>query len=125
LGSLGRRESGQHILHIFKGIDAKAFASLDDTHDCSSGVTTFSEWFLRFMKIGLPGCMQGAGYIRLPMVIIILCFGVLRLLIALYLTNFSTLGANGTWIAMASTSVLAGVLMALAFKWGRWKHQIV
>jgi len=41
LRSLGRREPGQHILDVFKRIDAKTLASFDDTHDGGSGVTTF------------------------------------------------------------------------------------
>ena len=41
LGSFGRRKPGQHILHVFKGIDVKALAGLDDTHDRGGSVTTF------------------------------------------------------------------------------------
>jgi Na+-driven multidrug efflux pump len=78
----------------------------------------FATWFI------LSGAMQGAGYTRLPMIITILCFIVIRLPAAWYFT-VSGYGANGTWIAMALTSVIAGILMAIAFKWGNWKHQVV
>jgi len=41
LGSLSRREPGQHVFHIFKGIDTEAFTSFNDTHDGGSRLTTF------------------------------------------------------------------------------------
>ncbi len=41
LRSLGRRESGQNIFHIFKRIDAQALASFDNAHDRGGGITTF------------------------------------------------------------------------------------
>ena len=39
--SLRRRESGQHILHVFKRIDAETLASLDEAHDGGSGMSAF------------------------------------------------------------------------------------
>ena len=39
--SLRRRESGQHILYVFKRIDAETLASLDEAHDGGSGMSAF------------------------------------------------------------------------------------
>ncbi len=73
----------------------------------------------------LSGAMQGAGYTRLPMILTVVCLCILRLAVAWYLTVVLQFGANGTWFAMAATSVLAGVLMIMTFKWGRWKEQTI
>ena len=77
------------------------------------------------ISIILSGAMQGAGYTRIPMAITIICFDILRLAASWYLTVNLNMGANGTWIAMASTSVLSGILMIAAFKYGRWQQQVV
>jgi putative MATE family efflux protein len=79
----------------------------------------FAVWFI------LAGAMQGAGYTKLPMMITVLTLTVLRLIVAWCLTVTSGYGANGTWMASALTSVLAGVFMMVAFKWGRWQEQTV
>ncbi len=79
----------------------------------------FAIWFI------LCGAMQGAGYTRLPMIVTIICLGVARVLGSWYLTSVANFGANGTWIAMALTSVLAGVIMSIVFKLGQWKYHHV
>lgn len=79
----------------------------------------FGSWFI------LCGAMQGAGYTRLPMIVTIICLGLLRVLGAWYLTSGANFGANGTWIAMAFTSILAGVVMSIVFKLERWKYHPV
>jgi putative MATE family efflux protein len=73
----------------------------------------------------LSGAMQGAGYTRVPMLLTVFCLCILRLAVAYYLSVILGYGANGTWIAMAGTSVIAGVLMLAVFKWGRWKEQTI
>jgi Na+-driven multidrug efflux pump len=35
------------------------------------------------------------------------------------------LDAMGAWIAMNLASIVAGILAVIAFKMGRWKHQVV
>ena len=79
----------------------------------------FNIWFI------LSGAMQGAAYTKVPMILTIICFFVVRLALAWYLTVVAGFGANGTWIAMAATSVLAAVLMFALFKAGKWKHQTI
>jgi putative MATE family efflux protein len=79
----------------------------------------FTIWFI------LSGAMQGAAYTRVPMYITIICYCVFRLSLAWYLTINAGLGANGTWIAMALSSVLAAVLTVMSFQQGKWKNQIV
>ena len=39
--NFGRREPGQYILHVFKRINAEAFAGFDDAHDSSSSAAAF------------------------------------------------------------------------------------
>jgi putative MATE family efflux protein len=79
----------------------------------------FCIWFV------FTGAMQGAGYTKIPMIITIVCFCVLRLGLAWYLTVNINLGANGTWIATAISSVIAAIWMTLLFKFGKWKEQKV
>ncbi len=73
----------------------------------------------------LSGAMQGAAYTRIPMMITIICYCVFRLSLAWYLTVQVGLGANGTWIAMALSTVVAAVLTMASFQQGKWKHQSV
>jgi len=77
------------------------------------------------VSVILSGAMQGAGYTRVPMAITVICFDIVRLAAAWYLTVALGMGANGTWIAMAGTSILSGICMIWAFKQGHWKHQLV
>ena len=41
LRSLGGWKSGQNIFEIFAGIDVEALASLNQAHDCGSGLAAF------------------------------------------------------------------------------------
>lgn len=79
----------------------------------------FTIWFI------LSGAMQGAAYTRVPMYITVICYCLFRLSLAWYLTVIVGLGANGTWIAMALSSVLAAILTVLSFQQGKWKHQTI
>lgn len=79
----------------------------------------FAVWFI------FAGAMQGAGYTKVPMIITIICLFVIRLILSWYLTVICHFGANGTWLAMAISTVLAMLLMTIDFMLGKWKHQIV
>ncbi len=79
----------------------------------------FTVWFI------FSGAMQGGAYTKVPMIITIISFCIVRLSLAWYLTVIAGFGANGTWIAMALSSVLTTLLMVLIFKFGKWKHQTV
>src|SRR5271156_2793583 len=41
LRSLGGRESGQHVFHVFKWIEAQPLACFDQTHDRCGSLSTF------------------------------------------------------------------------------------
>ena len=107
------------IANLVSSDIAVAAASVDYLHSIA-----WSEP-LAAISIIFSGAMQGAGYTRVPMTIIIICLDILRLAAAWYLTVNLSLGANATWIVMAITSAMAGIAMALTFKYGRWKHQTV
>jgi len=71
----------------------------------------FAVWLI------LSGAMQGAAATRGPMVATVLCFNGLRLGAAWMLSISCDLGAHGTWIAMAVSTVAAGLMMM--WQWRR------
>jgi putative MATE family efflux protein len=91
----------------------------------------------------LIGAMQGAGDTKEPMRISILSLWGLRVPMAIILALPTGkvllsigavgialpygvgLGANGAWIALASTQGLQGILAAILFNRGRWKNTVV
>jgi len=123
------------IINIFVAIILCCFASgIANLVSNDAAVAAASADYLRViawtepfvaLSLILSGAMQGAGYTRLPMAITVMCFVILRLSASWYFTVNLGMGNNGTWIAMALTSVLSGVLMTAVFKYGRWKQQMV
>jgi Na+-driven multidrug efflux pump len=75
------------------------------------------------MWLILFGAMQGAGYTKWPMWIGTLGMTAFRLPLAWYLTLSLHLGPSGTWLAMALSTVLVGILALWRFKTGVWKTQ--
>lgn len=73
----------------------------------------------------LAGAMQGAGYTRWPMIATVFALVVFRLPLAWYLTITLGMGPTGTWISLAISSVLVGLVHVFQFKRGSWKHQEV
>jgi len=73
----------------------------------------------------LMGAMNGAGYTRWPMWASVACLTGIRLPLAWYLTVTLGYGPIGTWVAIASTCVVVGLLHIWCFRSGAWKLQKV
>lgn len=97
-------------------------------------VIEYSAQYLKVLGLSCPfisfwlvlfGAMQGAGYTRWPMwATAVLLIGV-RVPLAWYLTVEAGLGPLGTWISLASTTVLVGFVAMWRFSTGIWKRQKV
>ena len=87
-------------------------------------VVGLSEPFVAIWLI-LFGAMRGAGYTRWPMLASAVCLIGVRLPLAWYLTIPLKLGPIGTWLSLAISSVLVGVIAIWRFKTGVWKTQQV
>lgn len=77
------------------------------------------------MWLILVGALQGAGYTRWPMVATVIILVLIRLPLAWHLTVTCGMGAMGTWISLAFSSVLVGLVLAWQFKFCSWKTQEV
>lgn len=84
-------------------------------------INAISEPFLAVNMV-LRGALQGAGDTRTPAIISVSTMWVFRLPLAYLLANTLGYGAVGAWIAMSVTTCLSGILMALWFRWGTWRH---
>ncbi len=73
----------------------------------------FASWLI------LSGCLQGAGSTRYPMLVTIVAFDLVRIGLAWYLSIHLGMGAGGTWIAMASSTVVAAIWMI--YLWTRYE----
>jgi putative MATE family efflux protein len=87
-------------------------------------IVGLSEPFVAVWLI-LSGALNGAGYTRWTMWATVICFSVIRLPLAWYLTVGRDMGPVGTWYAIAVTSVAVGLLLIWRFKTGVWKLQQV
>jgi Na+-driven multidrug efflux pump len=65
--------------------------------------------------------MQGAGYTKWPMWVGTIAMTVLRLPLAWLLTLTLHMGPQGTWLAMALSTVVVGILAVWRFNTGVWK----
>ncbi len=84
-------------------------------------INAIAEPFLAINMV-LRGALQGAGETRVPMWIMLFTQWILRLPLTWLLSITMGYGVVGAWISMASTQVLSGILIAIAFKWGRWRE---
>ena len=98
------------------------------THEAA--VVPLIVWYLRIMAVSEPflavgmvlrGALQGAGDTRTPALVTVGTLWIIRLPLAFLLAKTLGYGAVGAWIAMSSTTVLSGCLMACWFKWGTWR----
>lgn len=88
-------------------------------------INAISEPFLAANMV-LRGALQGAGDTLFPALFTLISFYIIRLPLALLLSVHLGLGVTGAWIAMASSTILSGVLMAMWFQMGRWRrHSLV
>ena len=76
------------------------------------------------LEIVLSGGFSGAGD-TLPPMLVSVPLSLLRLPVALGLSQAFGLGADSVWWAISSTSIVKGTLMALWFRTGRWKRKQV
>ena len=72
--------------------------------------------------VALAGGLQGAGYTRGTMWVIIIAMWMIRLPLAYLLAIVLNLGALGVWIAMVTSMNVQGVLMMWRFHSGNWKE---
>lgn len=93
-------------------------------------VIEYSAQYLQVVGLSAPfvavwlilfGAMRGAGYTRWPMIASTVCLIGLRLPLAWYLTIALGLGPVGTWLSVALTSVLVGLIAIWRFRTGVWK----
>jgi MATE family multidrug resistance protein len=83
-------------------------------------ITMLSEPFMAASSI-LGGGLQGAGDTRAVMRVIIISMWIIRLPLAYLFSIAMGYGALGMWVAMVSSMIFQGVLMARTFQKGRWK----
>jgi len=100
----------------------------------SPKVITDSVQYLQIIGLSLPfqafaitlfGAMQGAGYTRMPMIAEVCCLLFVRLPLCWVLSIEMHMGSAGTWLGMALSVVLVGILASWQFKSGIWKTQQV
>jgi putative MATE family efflux protein len=84
-------------------------------------INSFSEPFLALNMV-LRGALQGAGDTRVPAVVTFASMWLVRIPLAWLFAIRLHMGANGAWWAMSLTCCLAGVLMALWFRFGTWRQ---
>lgn len=84
-------------------------------------IAAFSEPFLALGMV-LTGALQGAGDTVAPTYITILTMWLLRLPLAWFLMFTMRLQTNGAWIAMATSTVVGGLMTAQLFRKGKWKR---
>jgi MATE family multidrug resistance protein len=87
-------------------------------------INMFSEPFMA-LSLVLAGGLQGAGDTRGTMWIIVVAMWMIRLPLAYYLALVAGLGAVGVWIAMITSMIIQGLLMARRFRGGHWKDLTV
>lgn len=85
-------------------------------------INAISEPFLA-MNMVLRGSLQGAGDTLVPAIITLATNYVVRLPLAWYLAIHANHGAIGGWIAMSSSTILSGTLMAIWFQMGHWRRR--
>lgn len=80
-----------------------------------------TEIFFAYAMVMIGG-MQGAGDTVTPLVLTIISMWMIRVPLAGFLTNTMQMGADGCWMAMASTQFVQGILSMILFGMGRWKR---
>jgi len=84
-------------------------------------VNMFSEPFMA-LSLVLGGALQGAGDTRGNMWVIVVCMWLIRLPLAYGMAIGLGMGALGVWLAMVTSMVFQGILMALRFHQGKWRE---
>jgi len=84
-------------------------------------INSFSEPFLALNMV-LRGALQGAGDTRIPALITGASMLLVRLPLEWLFAIHLQMGAPGAWWAMSLTCCMAGILMALWFRFGNWRN---
>lgn len=66
------------------------------------------------------GVLRGSGDTKRPFIISIIGMWIIRLPLAYYLVNYSTLGLNGAWYAMTIDLIVRGIISFFIFKKGHF-----
>ncbi|NMB17482.1 MAG: MATE family efflux transporter, partial [Firmicutes bacterium] len=69
------------------------------------------------------GLLRGAGDTFPTMLFSIASLWVIRVPLAKFLSSIPSLGANGIWIAMVTSSVLSMLMSRIYYASGRWKEK--
>lgn len=87
-------------------------------------IVCWTEPFFACWRI-LSGAMQGAGYTRVPMFATVFAFAVLRVSLAALAALVFHGDTNFVWASMATSTVVAGLIMVYYWRRGRWQEQSV
>jgi len=68
---------------------------------------------------------NGAGDTFTPTIINLVCYWIVQLPLAFFLSRSLQLGANGIFWAILFTETLLGIISILVFRLGRWKSKVV
>ncbi|AYO29496.1 MATE family efflux transporter [Biomaibacter acetigenes] len=71
------------------------------------------------------GIIRGAGDTIITMIISMFSLWVVRVPLAFYLSKYTSMGSDGIWVAMTTSSVLSTALSLGYYFTGRWKKSIV
>lgn len=94
-------------------------------------VELYSTQYLQVLGISEPitvvwlvlfGAMEGAGYTRIPMLFFAFCLLMVRIPLAYVFTLLLHMGALGSWLAIAITSVVGAIIAIGWFHRGSWKY---
>jgi len=78
-------------------------------------------YFLFAIKFVSDGVVNGAGQTFAPMVFTLVSLWIVRVPLAWYLSQHTSLATKGIWIAMGAGFVVTGVVSYLYYLTGRWK----
>ena len=75
------------------------------------------------LQMTLNGAFRGSGNTLAAMLFSIISLWALRFPIAYLLSNHTSLGATGIWIAFPVANVIAAIMAIIWFRQGKWKHK--
>jgi putative MATE family efflux protein len=99
-----------------------------------AAVVVFTVQYLKVVGLSQPlvaiwlilmGALNGSGYTKWPMISTFIVLTIFRIPLAWYLTVDQNMGPMGTWISIAASSTIIGLLFIWRFKTGVWKLQKV
>jgi Na+-driven multidrug efflux pump len=82
----------------------------------------FGFWALGLIVVQ---AFNGSGDTRTPTLVNLVCFWLLQIPLAWWLTGPAGLGPTGVFVAVASAESVIAVVAVVLFRRGRWRHQQV